>query len=94
MRHNATRRHAEQAVKVLSFDWDERELYEALEFNDALAGVFARLNLWWLPQPLPSDEDTAWDQYIDAWRPGKPHRGTWADAWAAGESVRVLNNVL
>ncbi|WP_440984923.1 hypothetical protein ACQHIH_16055 [Xanthomonas sontii] len=54
--------------------------YEALEHDDVLAAGFARLLLWTLPKALPvmGDEQAAWDQYIAAWRPGKPHRNRWA----------------
>lgn len=50
--------------------------------HDALATVFARLLLYTHPKPLPSlnsDPDVSWRYYLDTWRPGKPHRGTWND---------------
>ena len=70
-------------------------LYQAIEHNDVLACVFARLNLWWLPVALPdrTQPDSGWAQYIRAWNPGAPHRETWdgyfARAWdlAAGEDI-------
>lgn len=57
----------------------EREIWEALEHNDVLAAVFARLLLWTLPDPLPTAEQPseAWRQYLAAWRPGKPHFDSW-----------------
>ncbi len=63
--------------------------YAAIEHNDILAAAFARLLLWTLPGALPArgDADEAWAQYIEAWRPGKPHPETWPDfyrqAWEA-----------
>lgn len=72
-------------------------IYAALEHNDVLAAVFARLLLWTLPAALPgrSEPGAAWGQYIEAWRPGAPHRGTWdafyAEAWGrvdAGDHTR------
>lgn len=55
--------------------------YVALEHNDVLACVYARLLLWSLPYPLPADEAGGWKQYLETWRPGKPHLGTWAESW-------------
>lgn len=63
------------------------ELYDAIEHNDVLACCVARLLLWTLPDALPSraEPELAWLQYLDAWRPGKPHRASWeafyARAW-------------
>jgi hypothetical protein len=63
--------------------------HSALEHNDVLAAVFARLLLWTLPWPLPTTAEDGWRQYLAAWRPGRPHAHTWAEAWAvAGESHR------
>lgn len=61
--------------------------HTAIEHNDILAAVFARLLLWTLPHELPRADDPVegWSQYLAAWRPGKPHRHTWdahyAEAW-------------
>jgi hypothetical protein len=55
----------------------------AIEHNDVLACVFARLLLWTLPNALPkADEpEEGWRQYLAAWRPGKPHPETWSQSW-------------
>lgn len=61
--------------------------HSVLEHQDVLACCFARLLLWTLPNALPSqsDPEEGWRQYLEAWRPGKPHPGTWGgfyqDAW-------------
>lgn len=60
--------------------------FQALEDNDILACIGARLLLWSHPKPLPEgNASAAWDYYIETWRPGKPHRETWdafyLDAW-------------
>lgn len=64
-------------------------LYQAIEHNDVLACVFARLNLWWLPSRLPGCDapNEGWRQYIQAWNPGKPHRDTWNDNYALAWSI-------
>lgn len=82
--HPSTAEHARHALKLLRYPYlvtfdAEREIWEALEHNDVLAAVFARLLLWTLPEALPMPEQTeeGWRQYLDAWRPGKPHRASW-----------------
>lgn len=57
-------------------------VWRALEGHDYLAACFARLLILTLPQPLPETGHEAWRQYLDAWRPGKPHPETWAENWA------------
>jgi len=59
---------------------DRSLCYGAIAYHDALACVFARLLLWTIPASLPrrpEDAGKGWDQYIAAWRPGRPHRDTW-----------------
>lgn len=53
------------------------DCYYAIEHNDTLACVFARLLLWSHPRPIPEREGEAWGYYLDTWRPGKPHPETW-----------------
>lgn len=68
-------------------------VHHALEHNDVLAACFARALLWTLPQELPgpADVDGAWSQYLDAWRPGKPHEESWTEAWRqAWATVRLV----
>lgn len=82
--HPASQPHAHWALLSLSYPtsaWTAGACHAAIEHNDILATVFARLLLWTLPDPLPlrADADGAWQQYLDAWRPGKPR----ADAWPA-----------
>ena len=63
-------------------DWEcVKHIQSALEHNDVLAAGLGRLNLFWLPQPLPMATQAweGWNQYIAAWNPGKPHLETWAN---------------
>lgn len=83
MRHPATSGHLRAAVERLRYPLEPELLHEAMEHNDVLACVFARLNLWWLPGPLADDAEGAWVQYLEAWRPGKPHPKPWSANWAA-----------
>jgi hypothetical protein len=85
IRHTATAPHLQSAVVALKYDaemaTDDVGIHAAIEHNDVLACVVARLNLWWLPEPLAEDRDGAWDQYLKSWRPGRPHPETWAECW-------------
>lgn len=81
--HTATRDACEHVLKELGYDpgMPSGEVFVRLEDNDLLACCFARLNLRWLPWPLPQDVGQGWEQYIEAWRPGKPHPDRWAGCW-------------
>jgi len=89
MTHRSTSSIARDLLMRLSIPVTVEAAHAALEFNDLLAVGFARLNLLWLPGTLPGPDDSAegWRQYIEAWRPGKPHVGTWSKwystAWEA-----------
>jgi len=56
------------------------ECYDAIEQNDVLACIFARLLLWTHPQPLPRKDNApgAYNYYLDLWRPGRPHKEVWS----------------
>ena len=80
MQHGVTRRPINEVLHRLGYRADEAtNIQPILEHNDILAAAFARLLLWTLPQRLPTPVQPiqGWDQYLDAWRPGKPHSHTW-----------------
>jgi len=87
LHHPRTQGHASTICWRLGNAGTTASVYHGLESDDVLACCFARLLLWTLPGALPARDDVqgAWDQYIAAWRPGKPHRHTWdkfyAEAW-------------
>lgn len=90
LKHPATVDELARVVRLLRYrQATPAELLEALEHNDTLAACFARCLLWTLPGglPGPNEAPAAWRQYIDAWRPGKPHPETWTAnysvAWGA-----------
>ena len=56
-------------------------LWEAMRYQDIVAAIAARLLVYTLPDKLPTTPEAGWAQYVDAWRPGKPHPQTWANAW-------------
>jgi hypothetical protein len=89
-RHPASMGHLTAALRALRYEafiGETANLHYAIEDNDVLAAVFARLLLWTLPGALPGrgQADHGWAQYLDAWRPGKPHPETWRtffdEAW-------------
>lgn len=69
---------------------DAQSLWEAMRYQDIVAACAARLLVYTLPGSLPDNSSQGWAQYIDAWRPGKPHPETWAANWKlASETVGV-----
>lgn len=70
------------------------ELHAVLEHNDLLAAGCARLLLYTVPRPLPclGEQDEAWSQYLESWRPGKPHRSRWSDLYP--DVVRTVKGEL
>jgi len=72
----------------LDYDYQPMTSFEAITHNDVLAFSYARCLLWTLPDPLPlrGEAGEGYRQYIESWRPGRPHRASWNkffnDAWA------------
>lgn len=81
--HSASQRRARLLCERHGIAPNIAAVFDGLEQDDVLAAGFARLLLWTLPIPLPAigDEQAAWEQYIEAWRPGKPHRDRWAEVY-------------
>ena len=75
--HRSTHVPAQALCDYLDIAPDAEACYAAIEYNDVLAAGFARMLLWTLPNPLPDTPDSGWEQYLAAWRPGKPHPHTW-----------------
>lgn len=89
LNHPASKSHIRRILDDMGYDERSETSYHALEHNDVLACVYARLLLWTDPRPLPGigDPDNGWEYYFRNWRPGKPHRQTWdafyEQAWNA-----------
>jgi hypothetical protein len=66
------------------FDADADYIIQAIEYNDVLAAVFARLLLFTSPKLIPTfcmaNKDELWQYYLETWRPGKPRYETWDKA--------------
>ncbi len=86
--HSAVRAATESVCKARSVLASPRAVYQAIVNDDVLACCCARLLLYTLPGKLPAqnERERGWLQYIDAWRPGLPHRSSWDalfdKAWA------------
>jgi hypothetical protein len=93
MRHDATAMHALSLCSSRNVPFVQRDVWAALEHDDVLAAGFARLLLWTLPGTLPSplEQARAWEQYVDAWRPGKPHPEKWSTCQSA--AVQFITRV-
>ena len=93
MAHTATRARSRLLLRKLGYDREPTNatIQVSLEHSDVLAAGFARLLLYTLPQQLPTTPEAGWLQYIDAWRPGKPHRRTWARAWQIGVETLAVS---
>lgn len=89
LRHTLTRDHAMPVCHALGNAGTVASVYHQLEHDDILAACFARLLIWTIPRGLPGrdEPEEGWAQYLKAWRPGKPHKRTWAAnfkrAWGA-----------
>jgi len=82
--HPASREHAYRICSIRGVEPVAAAVHQALEADDVLAAVFARLLLWTDAWRLPAvgDVQGAWDMYIRTWRPGKPHPQTWGGLYA------------
>jgi hypothetical protein len=91
LKHRATAADAHVACSVLCYPATVDACHAAVEHNDVLAAVFARLLLWTVPASLPDrdDPDSGWEQYLEGWRPGRPHRQTWNGFYAAGWAMKA-----
>lgn len=66
-------------------------VWRALEGHDLLATSFARLLILTHPKALPKTEQEGWDQYMNLWRPGKPHREVWPGNWQRADQAVKAN---
>lgn len=98
--HPATREHAYRICRLRGIEPVAAAVHPALEADDVLAAVFARLLMWTDAFRLPAlgDEDGAWQMYLRTWRPGAHSRGTQAERTAlrrkwAGYYAQALREV-
>lgn len=75
--HPASRPHLSRACNTLRVRFHPEPIWRALETNDHLSAVCARLLLWTDASPLPAmaDAATTFRYYLRNWRPGAWTRG-------------------
>lgn len=86
-RHPASRYWLYHTCHALGVPFTSSAIHRALETNDRLACVCARLLLFTDPRPLPSTESSSWLYYKRNWRPGKPHPETWGKFYSAAHDA-------
>lgn len=82
------------ALAVLAtLDIPASQVMPAIQYNDAVACVFARLLLWGDPAALPAigDASGCWGYYTRNWRPGKPDETRWGPAYSMACSTVASN---
>lgn len=94
MRHIRTSGLVYRLLEDRQLIWDETVVWAALEHDDILAAAFARMLLWTDPSPMPptTARNEAWDIYINAWQPGKPHKEHWHANHTAARRYYNLKN--
>lgn len=95
LNHTSVRDLARKACVFCGVQPTPSEVWHAVENNDLLAGIFARLELWTDPHPLPAlgDADGAWALYLRCWRPGKPHPKEWPANYSRSlQLIESINN--
>lgn len=89
LRHRST----EVRMRTICTDYNVEPtpegLWLAMRYQDVVAAAAARLLIYTLPRSLPQSAGEGWAQYIDAWRPGKPHHSKWAGNWAAAHALVI-----
>jgi hypothetical protein len=85
MEHAASKAFAKSMCDRLGIAFDRETIWNAIEYQDALAFGFGRLLLFTDAKPLPviADPAGAWAYYLRNWRPGKPHPEEWPAHHAA-----------
>lgn len=85
MLHKASARLALEISEKRGVDFNSELIWKAMETDDVLGAVFARLLMYTDPFPLPDNAADAWEMYAKRlWRPGKPHPDKWPASWAFG----------
>lgn len=83
LQHPAAAPHMAYICQAFNVQPTPAALWEAIRYNDIVAAAAARLLVYTLPGSLPAATGSSWNQYVSAWRPGKPRPGEWADNWSA-----------
>lgn len=91
MHNNRSADYVYRLCRDLGVLYGSGNVFESLLSDDVLAAALARLSLWCDPASLPAigDIEAAWETYTRCWRPGKPDRERWTDAYSrAVETIK------
>ena len=78
LNHKSSASHAKAFAQKRVGSTSPDAVWQALEHDDILAAIYARLLLWTDPKALPAvgDVEGAWNLYLRCWRPGAWSRGS------------------
>lgn len=84
LRHASSASHARSFAQQRVGSTTPDAVWQALEYDDILAAIYARLLLWTDAAALPEvgDVEGAWQLYLRCWRPG---------AWTRGSEAQRAN---
>lgn len=84
LNHKSSSSHARSFAQQRVGATDPDSVWQALEHDDILAAIYARLLLWTDAAALPEvgDVEGAWQLYLRCWRPG---------AWTRGSETQRAN---
>ncbi len=85
LEHPSTCAIAIRACEARDVKHDAQSAWAALETDDVLAAVFARLFMWTDAHKLPDEAQGGWLAYLRTWRPGRPRPDTWPAFYAQAE---------
>lgn len=85
--HSSSSVHAKEACTYCNVLPQVNAVWRAVEGHDDLAVAIARLLILTEPRPLPETEADGWSQYLNLWRPGKPHPDRWPGCWRRADEV-------
>lgn len=80
--HRASKDLASVVCERLFVQKHNTAVHRALEGHDLLSVSFARMLIMTTPKALPKTSQEGWQQYLDLWRPGKPHVDVWPINWS------------
>ncbi len=89
--HKASSPIINDVLSKMEYATDANTSHFAVEHNDILACIYARLLLYTdaKPLPYPGNEEDSWTYYVENWRPGKPHKEYWRDNYQAAMQAVV-----
>lgn len=87
LNHASTKNRITRILADYDINRTEQDVWEAMRYHDILAACMARLLIFTLPGSLPTTAQQGWDQYISAWRPGRPHRASWDAFWKQADEA-------